>query len=88
MKTENLFQCECSTHLIGVEYDNEFKQTYISFYYYANLRSSFWYRIKQAINILFDRRYEIDTFILSEAGTLRLSKTLLANVLDATSQRQ
>ena len=76
---KNIYKCECHGHLLEHEYDEEYKQHYISFWTHGTEgeKPSFWRRVQEAWRLI--RGKKLRGFwgvILSEEEAQRLSSDI------------
>jgi len=71
-----IIECDCGTHLLRTEFDEEDKLFYIAFYTYGNgnmsIRSNIWNRIKYAFQHIFTGKIFSDQMVLNQKETKKL----------------
>ena len=73
-----IIECDCGTHLLRTDYDEELKLFYMSFYTYGNgnLKINIWSRIKYAFKHIFTGRIYSDQMVLNKKESLKLIEFL------------
>lgn len=79
MKDKHVTECDCGTHLVHTQYDEELKLFYMAMYTYGHfsMRRTIWNRIRFAFYHLFTGRLYDDQIVLSNHEARKLAKFLM-----------
>ena len=74
----SFFQCSCTTHLLALQYDKEFKQFYFCFYIFGNLRISLKQKLRYIWKILTTGEIYADQVVLTKKDAMRMANLIFA----------
>jgi hypothetical protein len=79
MKNEIFLKCDCSSEVLYIEKDEEYKEFYLAIYRNYDLKEDFFRRLKNAIYYLLTGKRYSDQIVLTENKIKELKNYLETN---------